>query len=207
MKILQAAAAAALIATSASASAWWGNNGNFMDDFFGDAAGDFDFSFNMSARGNGYGRGYNDYRDYYGYGAPVYAAPVLTAEQQAAITEQQQAFAEQQQKAYEQAVAAQRQHAEQFNADPRTSMDTEFKSMQEAMETRRTQMLEEMKNSAPVERELPAHIAKRIEESQARRDAMTKEMDVRRTEVQKQMEAYRAASMERAPFDTSRKEI
>ena len=207
MNIVKAATAAALIATSASASAWWGNNGNFMDDFFGDAAGDFDFSFNMRAHGNGYGRGYNGYRDYYGYGAPVYAAPVLTEEQQAAITEQQQAFAEQQQKAFEQTVAAQRQQMEQFNTDPRTTMDADFKSMQETMETERVQMLQEMDKFSSVDRELPAHIAKRIEESQARRDEMTKQSEARRAEMMQQMEARRAASMQRAPFDTNRTEI
>jgi hypothetical protein len=191
-KISLIAAAVAMVAASASANAWWGNN--WDDDFFGDTfgAGDFDFSFNMHARGDGYGRGYGrgygyDY-PYYGY-AP-YPAPVLTEEQQAALNEQQKVFAEQQQKAFEQAVAAQREYAKQFNADPATRMDTRMKAMQTRFD-----------NMAPPRPELPEAFAKRMEESKAHRDEMIKEMEARRAEIEKQMEERRKVSMQRKPFE------
>jgi len=68
-KFSKIAAVAALIGVSASASAWWGpgsSTTSFMDEFFGDGAGDFNMNMNTSTRGwgRGYGRGY----DYYGYG-------------------------------------------------------------------------------------------------------------------------------------------
>lgn len=77
--------AIAAILASAQASAFWGSNGDNMFD--GNGMGDGDASFSMgfsgnarsSARGTGYGRGYNNYNGYnapYGYGyAPYGAAP------------------------------------------------------------------------------------------------------------------------------------
>ncbi|MEN8179838.1 MAG: hypothetical protein ABFS39_14645, partial [Pseudomonadota bacterium] len=100
-----------------------------------------------------------------------------------------------------------RQQFEQFDTDPRTTMDTEFKARQEAMQAQRAQMLEEMEKSAPADREVPAHIAKRIEESQVRRDEMIKAMEVRRAAMQQKMEEYRSASMERVPFGPARQDI
>ena len=75
-KFSKIAAVAALIGVSASASAWWGpgsSTTSFMDEFFGDGAGDFNMNMNTSTRGwgRGYGRGY----DYYGYGPYGYGAP------------------------------------------------------------------------------------------------------------------------------------
>jgi hypothetical protein len=72
MKTLAAVAAVtALLGASASASAWWGpgcgnNSSDWFDDFFGDRWDDFDM--NMSGSGHGWGRGYNRYRDFFGYG-------------------------------------------------------------------------------------------------------------------------------------------
>jgi hypothetical protein len=78
--LIKAASIATLLAASASANAWgpWGGGpGGWGDDWFGDGFGDFNM--NMSARGNGWGRGYNYYRPYYygpyGYGYPYYGAP------------------------------------------------------------------------------------------------------------------------------------
>jgi len=66
-----------------SAQAWWGGPGwggggpwgyrdwtDGLGDMLGDLWGDIDFRMYISARGrgNGYGRGYGDYYDYYGYG-------------------------------------------------------------------------------------------------------------------------------------------
>lgn len=70
-KILKIAAITALLGASASASAWWGGPGSssFMDDFFGDGAGDFNFSMNTSTHGWGRSR----YFDNYGYGYGPYA--------------------------------------------------------------------------------------------------------------------------------------
>jgi hypothetical protein len=202
-KISLIAAALAMAAASSTVNAWWGNN--WGDDFFGDTfgAGDFDFSFNMHARGDGYGRGWGrgygyDY-PYYGY-VPQVAAPALTEDQQAALHEQQKAFAEQQQKAFEQAVAAQREYAKQFNTDPSAGMEVRRQAMQARFEHR-----------APARPELPEAIAKRMQESQARRDEMIKEMEARRDEMHKQMEQRRKVAMERKPFELpaipARKEI
>ena len=93
-KILGAAAIAAAASLAMQpANAWWGpwNNGYGGNDWFGDGFGDFNM--NMSGRGNGWGRGYNQYYPYYGgpygYGYPYhggapywgapYAAPVAPA--------------------------------------------------------------------------------------------------------------------------------
>jgi hypothetical protein len=76
-KLATAAAVAALLGVSASASAWWGGPGwggpgygsgmnDWWSDMFGDGYGDFNM--NMSGGGRGWGRGYNRWRDYYGYG-------------------------------------------------------------------------------------------------------------------------------------------
>ncbi len=96
------------------------------------------------------------------FGAPVYAAPGLTEEQQ-------KAFAEQQQQAFEQAVAAQREFAEQFSKDQMAAMDAQHKQLQAQFD-----------NMAPAMPELPAHIAKRIQEREAQREAMIKEMEASR---------------------------
>lgn len=77
--LIKTASIATLLAASASAQAWWGpwNNGWNDNSWFGDGWGDMNF--NMSARGNGWGRGYNSYHPYYygpyGYGYPAYGAP------------------------------------------------------------------------------------------------------------------------------------
>ena len=149
------------------------------------------------------------------FGMPAYAAPTMTEEQRAALIEQHKAFIEQQQKAFEQMQASQRQQFEQFNSDPFANADAEFKSMQESMQAQRAQMLEEMNRFAPAERELPEHIAKRIEESEAQRAEMLKKMEERRAEMLKQMEArhakivkkseaHRAAAMQRASVEPVR---
>jgi len=44
-----------------------------MNDMFGDGWGDFNM--NMSGGGRGWGRGYNRYRDYYGYGPYGWGGP------------------------------------------------------------------------------------------------------------------------------------
>jgi len=68
---------AALLGVSASASAFWGGGpwggspwGGGGNDWWNDMMGDGygDFNMNMSGGGRGFGRGYNRYRDYYGYG-------------------------------------------------------------------------------------------------------------------------------------------
>ena len=82
--LVKITAIAALLSASATASAWWGGPGStsFMDEFFGDGAGDFNMNMNTSTRGWGRGYGHNAYTPYYGYapygyGAPYgYAAPV-----------------------------------------------------------------------------------------------------------------------------------
>jgi hypothetical protein len=73
--------AAALILFSATAAAWWDNT----SDWFGDAFGDFDFSFNIrfNAHGDAFTRdhGYGYYHHpYYGYG-PYNPAPFSTPAQ------------------------------------------------------------------------------------------------------------------------------
>ena len=75
--LIKITAIAALLGASASASAWWGGPGStsFMDEFFGDGAGDFNMSMNTSTRGWGRGHGYNYYAPYYGYAPYGYAAP------------------------------------------------------------------------------------------------------------------------------------
>jgi hypothetical protein len=77
-KLATAAAVAALLGVSASASAWWGGPGwgNSHDDWWSDMFGDGwgDFNMNMSGGGRGWGRGYNRWRDYYGYG-PYWGGP------------------------------------------------------------------------------------------------------------------------------------
>ncbi|MEW8430063.1 MAG: hypothetical protein AB2615_10105, partial [Candidatus Thiodiazotropha sp.] len=66
-------------------------------------------------------------------------------------------------------------------------------------------------NTAPARPEMPEAIAKRMEESQARRDEMIKEMEARRAEAMKAMEERRKVAMERKPFEMpvfeTRKEI
>ena len=62
--------AATLAVASTAATAFWGGGpggyGNEWGPFDGDGFGDFNMS--MSGGGRGFGRGYNRYRDYYGYG-------------------------------------------------------------------------------------------------------------------------------------------
>jgi hypothetical protein len=135
--------------------AWWDNN--WTDDFFGDGfgAGDFGFGFSMHGRGHGHGYGYD--APYWGYSPhyrpPYYAlpapapAPVLTDEQRAALAEQQKAIADQQQQAFQRAVAAQREFAERLNRE----------------------MM-----SPP---ELPPDISKRIQEHEAKREAIIRERE------------------------------
>ena len=45
---------------------WGGGGHDWWNDMMGDGYGDFNMS--MSGGGRGFGRGYNRYRDYYGYG-------------------------------------------------------------------------------------------------------------------------------------------
>ena len=143
----------------ASTHAWWDDN--WTDDFFGDGfgAGDFDFGFSMRGRGHGHGYGYGYDAPYWGYSPyyrpPYYAvpapapAPAMTEEQRAALAEQQKAIADQQQQAFQRAVAAQREFAERLN---------------------REMMLPP---------ELPADINKRIQEHEAKREAMIRERESR----------------------------
>jgi hypothetical protein len=157
IKLASTAAIVLLVCTTPSL-AWWDN---WTDDFFGDGfgAGDFDFGFSMRGRGHGHGYGYDS--PYWGYSpyyrSPYYAAPApapapapaLTDEQQANLIEQQKAIAKQQQQAFQRAVAAQREFAERLNRE----------------------MM-----SPP---ELPADISKRIQEHEAKRDAMIRQRDSR----------------------------
>ena len=53
---------------------------------------------------------------------------------------------------------------------------------------------------APARPEMPEAMAKRMQQSQARRDEMIKEMEARRAEMEKQMEQRRKVAMERKPF-------
>ena len=150
-------AAIVLAVFSLPSHAWWDNN--WTDDFFGDGfgAGDFDFGFGMHGKGRGRGYGYD--APYWGYAPyyrpPYYAlpapapAPAMTDEQRAALAEQQKAIAEQQQQAFQRAVAAQREFAERLN---------------------RNMM------SPP---ELPADISKRIQEHEAKREAMIRDRESR----------------------------
>jgi hypothetical protein len=160
---LASAAAIVLAVCPLPSQAWWDNI--WSDDFFGEGfgTGEFDFGFSMQGRGHGRGYGYDaPYRGYAPYyRPPYYAAPVpnptpapsptpaLTEEQRAAFIEQQKAIAEQQQEAFQRAVAAQREYAERLSRE----------------------MM-----SPP---ELPADINKRIQEHEAKREAMIRGRDPR----------------------------
>jgi len=153
MSKLAPAVAFVLAICSLSTHAWWDNN--WSDDFLGDGWGEFDFGFGM--HGRGHGRSYGQDAPYWGYAPyyrpPYYAAPApapaLTEEQRDALAKQQKAMAEQQQKAFQRAVAAQREFAERLNRE----------------------MM-----SPP---ELPAGISKRIQEHEAKREAMIREHNAR----------------------------
>ena len=83
--------------------------------------------------------------------------------------------------------------------------------MQEQMQAEREAMQSRFDSRTPARPELPETIAKRMEESKARRDEMIKEMEARRAEIEKQMEERRKVAMERKPFEMptmpARKEI
>ncbi|MCU7916050.1 MAG: hypothetical protein KZQ65_09150 [Candidatus Thiodiazotropha sp. (ex Gloverina cf. vestifex)] len=95
--------------------------------------------------------------------------------------------------------------------DPTAAMETRRKAMQEQMEAQREQMQARFGATAPARPEMPEAIAKRMEESKARRDEMVKEMEARRAEAMKQMEERRKVAMDRKSFEMpaieARKEI
>jgi hypothetical protein len=146
-----------LAVCSLPSHAWWDDN--WTDDFFGDGfgVGDFGFGFSMHGRGHGHGYGYD--APYWGYSPyyrpPYYTVPapaqppVLTEEQRAALVEQQKAIAAQQQQAFQRAVAAQREYAERLNREMMSPPD------------------------------LPPDISKRIQEHEAKREAMIRERESR----------------------------
>ena len=82
-RLLIAAAAAALMSAAVDANAWWGwpwggwspwGNG-WGNAWFGD--GWFDFNLSMGAHGRGWGRYYDYYAPYWGYGPYAYGHPYV----------------------------------------------------------------------------------------------------------------------------------
>ncbi|MCG7964940.1 MAG: transcriptional regulator, partial [Candidatus Thiodiazotropha taylori] len=94
---------------------------------------------------------------------------------------------------------------------PFAAMEADMKARQEQQEAYRKEMMARFEQNAPQRPEMPEAVAKRMEESKARRDEMVKEMEARRAEAMKQMEERRKVAMERKPFEMpsieTRKEI